>query len=175
MVSAEQGDPVDLGRMPSINSQSREVADMQDMYRRTLAASWNSRSDDLPADKLIEELFSGSISWSHDTHDARTGKAADHDSSTRDEAGTRSNASNRLSPSFERRPRSSGSNQLRHEGRMPEYHSTIGRTRKAGSIEQNLYSAAKANAWRSRSNSDNELSEFDVREDLKSWEISSKE
>ncbi|PLB46793.1 respiratory complex assembly protein Rmp1 [Aspergillus steynii IBT 23096] len=175
VVSAEQGDPVDLGRMPSINVQSREAADMQDMYRRTLAASWNSRPDDLPADKLIEELFSGSISWSNDTHDTRSGKTAEHDTSTRDETGTRSNASNRLSPSFERRPRSSGSNQLRHDVRMPEYHSAMGHTRKSGSIEQNLYSTAKANAWRSRSNSDYELSEFDVREDLKSWEISSKD
>ncbi|KAL4896641.1 mitochondrial inner-membrane-bound regulator-domain-containing protein [Aspergillus ambiguus] len=59
VVSSEQGDPVDLGRLPSLSSQSTEVSDLQDMYRRTLAASWNSNSDDLPADKLIEELFSG--------------------------------------------------------------------------------------------------------------------
>ena len=32
--------PDDAGQMPSLSSKSRETGEMQDMYRRTLAASW---------------------------------------------------------------------------------------------------------------------------------------
>lgn len=30
----------DAGHMPSLSSKSRETGELQDMYRRTLAASW---------------------------------------------------------------------------------------------------------------------------------------
>ncbi|KAF7592556.1 hypothetical protein BBP40_012716 [Aspergillus hancockii] len=77
VVSAEQADPDDLGPLPSIHTQSREAADMQDMYRRTLAASWNCRTDDIPADKLVEDLFAGSISWNSEAHDPQASAKAE--------------------------------------------------------------------------------------------------
>ncbi|KAJ6144441.1 hypothetical protein N7470_008336 [Penicillium chermesinum] len=60
-VVADPGDSDELGHLPSMNTKSREISDMQDMYRRTLAASWISRPCDLPADKLIEEIFKGGL------------------------------------------------------------------------------------------------------------------
>ncbi|RAL10001.1 uncharacterized protein BO97DRAFT_479662 [Aspergillus homomorphus CBS 101889] len=178
VVSTEQGEHDDLGRLPSINSQSREVTDMQDMYRRTLAASWNSRADDLPADKLIEALFSGSISWADNQHSQSENPTEHHSDrlSPYSRTGARqASTENRLSPSsFEKRPRSSSSNHFRNELKVSETAPRMDHTRKDGSIESQLHDNPKGKSWKSR-NVDHELSEFDVREDLRSWEITSKE
>lgn len=56
--------------MPSIN-RSREAGELQDMYRRALAASWGAQAGELPADQCIEDIFSGGDGWkskhAHDT------------------------------------------------------------------------------------------------------------
>ncbi|KAJ5085804.1 hypothetical protein N7532_010575 [Penicillium argentinense] len=178
--SSEPVDSDELGQMPSINTKSRETADMQDLYRRTLAASWTSRSCDLPADKMIEELFSGGGSWNIEAHNFADGDYIGHDS--RDafldpEAGARKSRSGKrlspsLSPGFERRPKSSSSNHSRGSAKTPEPFSTLGHPQKSGSIEQQLYDGAKGRGWKSR-HAEHELSEFDVREDLRSWEVGS--
>ncbi|KAI9931875.1 hypothetical protein MW887_010459 [Aspergillus wentii] len=164
VVSAEQGDHDDLGRAPSINTKSREVSDMQDMYRRTLAASWVSRAGDMPADKLIEELFSGgSGGLPTSSHGTRTGRLGDpmSESSLRVEMEPKQTSSgNRLSPSFERRPKSSSSSHFRNEAKAPDFPSTMGHTRKSGSIEQQLYDNAKGKLWKTHS-AEQELTEFD--------------
>ena len=175
VVSSEQGDPVDLGRLPSLSSQSTEVSDLQDMYRRTLAASWNSNSDDLPADKLIEELFSGRVSWHNDVQDSKSTKAADQGLSPHSAGGAKPNvSSHRLSPGFERRGKSSSSNQFPNDGRLPGFPAGAGHSRKNASMDNQFYDNTKPGVWKSR-NTDYELSEFDIREDLRSWEIGSKE
>lgn len=48
--------------MPSI-SKSREARELQDMYRRTLAASWMCQAGALPADQCIEDIFAGGDGW----------------------------------------------------------------------------------------------------------------
>lgn len=174
VVSSEQ-DAVDIGRLPSLSSQSTEVSDLQDMYRRTLAASWNCLSDDLPADKLIEELFSGRISWSNEAQDPKNAKAVEHELSPHSGGGARPHiAANRLSPGFERRGKSSSSNQFPNDGKLPGFPPGAGHSRKAAGIDNQLYGKTKANTWRTN-NSDYELSEFDIREDLRSWQIGGKE
>jgi hypothetical protein len=170
-------DTDDLGHLPSINTKSREIADMQDMYRRTLAASWSSRACDLPADKLIEELFAGSSCWNNDAHNTNAGLSTeDHrDSLLSVEAATRQGRpGKKLSPSFERRPKSSSSNHSHNNGKTPDSLATLGHPKKGGSIEQQLHDGARGRGLKSP-NTNNELSEFDVREDLRSWEVSSKE
>jgi hypothetical protein len=173
VVSSEQTDHDELGRLPSINTQSREVADMQDMYRRTLAASWLSGTDDVPADKLIEDLFATGSCGSDEHPDARSRRTADNNNELhpdRDTDPRQTRSGNRLSPSFERRPKSSSS-QFRNESKGSDF---SGHIRKGGSIQEQLYDSANGKAWKSRSEVD-ELSEFDVREDLRSWEVSVKE
>ena len=44
--------------LPPFNK-SRDAHELQDMYRRALAASWVSQPDELPADECIEDIFSG--------------------------------------------------------------------------------------------------------------------
>ncbi|KZZ87221.1 Oestrogen-responsive protein Fam102A/B [Ascosphaera apis ARSEF 7405] len=71
-VIAEQNEPDEASRILSSTSpkplsaslsasatSARETGDLQDMYRRTLAASYVCRQDELPPDELIEDIFSG--------------------------------------------------------------------------------------------------------------------
>jgi len=184
VVSSEQGDSDDpiSGPLPSLSAKSSEVSDMQDLYRRTLAASWNSRSTDLPADKLIEDLFSGGAGYNNGIQSQRMSRLDDSLNVVSAENGANqreSPAGNRLSPSFERRPKSSSSNEVK----APELLSSIGNMgngngngRRGGSIEQQIFDNSKAKGLRSRAMAnEHEVSEFDVREDLRSWEISPKE
>jgi hypothetical protein len=45
--------------IPSITSKTRELSEAQDIYRRTLAATWACQAGELAPDKLIENLFAG--------------------------------------------------------------------------------------------------------------------
>ena len=146
---------------------------MQDMYRRTLAASWLSGTDDIPADKLIEDLFATGSCGNDEHPDARSRRTADNNNELhpdRDTDTRQTRSGNRLSPSFERRPKSSSS-QFLNESKGSD---SSGHIRKGGSIQEQLQDSANGKTWKSRSEVD-ELSEFDVREDLRSWEVSVKE
>ncbi|KAF7548155.1 hypothetical protein G7Z17_g7251 [Cylindrodendrum hubeiense] len=52
----------DVGPVPSI-SKPRDAAELQDLYRRTLAASWSRQPNELPADECIEDIFNGGNGW----------------------------------------------------------------------------------------------------------------
>ncbi|KAJ0422401.1 mitochondrial inner-membrane-bound regulator-domain-containing protein [Aspergillus carlsbadensis] len=172
VVASEQAEADDMGQLPLINTQSREVADMQEMYRRTLAASWTSRADDLPADKLIEGLFSGAVGGT-DLQDSSSGPPAEgyhNERSPHRGTGRTEQAASRnlLSPGYERRARSSS----RHGkgNKVLDFSPAIEHTEKSGSIKHQLYDNDMGKSWRNRS-TEHELSEFDVRDDLRSWEI----
>lgn len=174
--SAEPGDSEELGHLPSIITKTREVVDMQDMYRRTLAASWTSRACDLPADKLIEELFAGSSCWNNESHNIHGDTYADNhnDHLSAEAVSQQTPSGKRLSPSFERRHKSISSSHSLGSGKTPDSHSTLGHSQKGGSIEQQLYDGAKGRGWKQR-HTEHELCEFDVREDLRSWDIAVKD
>ncbi|KAJ5894160.1 hypothetical protein N7495_005851 [Penicillium taxi] len=170
--AAEPGDPEDLGNLPSINSKTKELADMQDMYRRTLAASWISRAGDLPADKMVEELFAGSSYWNNEIHAVMQNPTEEPSQFLEmvEAIERQSRTMKGLSPNFEKRPRSSSSHK---GGKKPGFLATaIEHHRQGSSIEQKLYDG-NSKTWKNRSPAD-EISEFDVREDLRSWEISAK-
>ena len=178
VVSSEQGDPDDIGGgpLPSINTKSSEASDMQDLYRRTLAASWKSRSSDLPADKLIEDLFSGGSGYQNGTHGVRMSRLDDSlngSSSSSDANPSRGTSTNRLSPGFQRQPKSSWSNNLPNESKGRVLLSAMGDDGNGGSIEQQIQDNSRTKVFRSRA-PEQELSEFDVREDLRNWEITPK-
>lgn len=54
---------VDGYEIPSLSASSREIGEMQDMYRRTLAAYWASQPGELKADEAIEDIFAGGDGW----------------------------------------------------------------------------------------------------------------
>jgi hypothetical protein len=57
--AAEGQDPV----VPNLSSRNKEVGEMQDMYRRTLAAFWTSQPGELRADECVEDIFAGGDGW----------------------------------------------------------------------------------------------------------------
>lgn len=54
--------------MPTISSKSRDHGELQDMYRRALAASWASTGAELPADQCVEDIFNGGDGWKEKKH-----------------------------------------------------------------------------------------------------------
>lgn len=173
--SSEPVDSDELKQLPSINVKSREITDMQDMYRRTLAASWTSRAGDMPADKFVEEIFAGSSCWTSELQRASSGGLPEgnyRESFLGGDAGTRQSRTGKmLAPGFDRRTSNSRS---RSGGKTPDSLSALGHEQNGGSIEDQLYDGAKGRGWKGR-DADAELSEFEVREDLRSWEVAAKE
>jgi hypothetical protein len=64
-VAGDAFEPVDAGANTpghapsSFTGKSRDMFELQDMYRRALAASWASQPGELPADQCIEDIFAG--------------------------------------------------------------------------------------------------------------------
>lgn len=52
-----------IGHMPTLTSKSKEAGELQDMYRRTLAAYWAAQPGELKADECIENIFAGGDGW----------------------------------------------------------------------------------------------------------------
>ncbi|KAI4714665.1 hypothetical protein J4E89_000346 [Alternaria sp. Ai002NY15] len=63
IMAGEQAELEDHGAAPSLTSKSREAGELQDMYRRTLAAYWSAQPGELKADECIEDIFAGGDGW----------------------------------------------------------------------------------------------------------------
>lgn len=63
----------------NLNMKSRDASELQDMYRRSLAASWACQPGELPADECIEDIFSGGDGWSDSTRPAAHHHRRRHD------------------------------------------------------------------------------------------------
>ncbi|KAK8070941.1 hypothetical protein PG997_011144 [Apiospora hydei] len=48
---------------PSSSLKARDTSELQDMYRRALAASWACQPGELPADECVEDIFGGGDGW----------------------------------------------------------------------------------------------------------------
>lgn len=60
IMNAEQAElSDDNGHMPSLTSKTRDMNELQDTYRRTLAAAWSCTPGELPPDRLVEDIFAG--------------------------------------------------------------------------------------------------------------------
>ncbi|GAB7355860.1 hypothetical protein MBLNU459_g6518t2 [Dothideomycetes sp. NU459] len=94
-----------LDQMPSLSSKSRETGEMQDMYRRVLAASWIAQPGELKADDCIEDIFAGGDGWGSHLN-GKSGKSPKHKNgntgndadSTSDEPKSRNASSTNLAP-----------------------------------------------------------------------------
>ncbi|OLN96386.1 hypothetical protein CCHL11_00645 [Colletotrichum chlorophyti] len=72
IMAGEQVEQDDAGQLPTM-AKSRDAAEVQDMYRRALAASWSCQPGELPADECIEDIFTGGDGW-RSGRSGRTGK-----------------------------------------------------------------------------------------------------
>ena len=176
-MTSEQGEPDDLGHMPSMSSKTREIGELQDMYRRTLAASWAAQAGELPADECIEDIFAGGDGWAKDRpggsgsgvkwgeEDEQTGSGA--------ERRTAHGHHKRKSSGFNRRADNKArSHERKHDDGEDAPSSMSGLSRRASIAQQVQSSNTKGTLESYDRMHAHELDEFEAREDLRSWEIS---
>jgi len=175
IMTSEQGDLDDLGQMPSMSSKTREIGELQDMYRRTLAASWACQIGELPADECIENIFAGGDGWGKHGADAKP-RNSPSGKSTEDSTGdAESGGEARPTPTpMHHRRTSSGFGKrghLRMSSKTNEPNGIGDNRHSRGNHSQHVTSSpTEAKGW--SHGQMHEVDEFDVREDLKSWEIS---
>jgi hypothetical protein len=67
-----------LPAIPNISKYPRDTTELQDLYRRTLAASWSRLPGEPSADECIEDIFAGGSGWGTH-HDSRDNTDSDED------------------------------------------------------------------------------------------------
>ncbi|MCJ1307063.1 hypothetical protein MMC25_000709 [Agyrium rufum] len=191
IMTGEQGEPDDLGHMPSISSKTREIGELHDMYRQTLAASWAAQWGELPADQCIEDIFAGGDGWgkqrSEREHERTQASSAHHHGqgkrngmgiggntqpdSDEDDGGRqgRNDGHQRwTSGQF-------GSSNRRGHARVTSKGVKSGDNMRSGSGmggNETHTQSSSADERRSSTHRAKEYDELDVREDMRSWQIS---
>ena len=161
IMNQDQRDPDDIGRLPTMPTRlSRETGEHQEIYRKTLAAGWSSQ--DLPADECIEDIFAGGDGWGGIIHTP--------DSSVND--GNDTDDTEHLQvPGISKKGRL-------HRRHTPEERTASGarnhfRNGDSGRVTPENLTPSSSSDDRSSlvSRRRNEVSELDMREDLRSWSI----
>ncbi|KAI5238436.1 hypothetical protein E4T43_07383 [Aureobasidium subglaciale] len=193
IMSQEVAEATEEGsNMPSLSNKSRENGELQDMYRRTLAASWVAQPGELRADDCIKDIFAGGDGWGshldHVQHSSRPYPGSDGDKSrsanltptdnfTRSPrsksplAGHQRNVSKESAHSDRRKgfdgwSKDTSSNTGAHLGKQGAFG---GRS----SLHQQAMKFEMESAKRKTKPGQNEVDEFDNpwREDMRSWKI----
>ncbi|KAI4204217.1 MAG: hypothetical protein LQ348_001306 [Seirophora lacunosa] len=173
MTAESGGGQCDDSHMPSMSSKTRELGKLQDMYRRTLTASWAAQDGELPADECIEDIFAGGDGWGKAGKGARKNAKPAGGGST---DGEESEPADRktLKPHHARNSSSShgkrSSNRSKVHLRTSNTGSDSSGVNGRASIEQQVQSSSSDTAAYNSRRAD-ELDEFTAREDLRSWEI----
>lgn len=182
IINAEAGGDAD--DMPSIASKSRELSEAQDIYRRNLAASWACERGELPPDQLIEDLFAGGDGGKMNLppavrklgHSVRT-SSRDDSSNSSDADSRRGTMQGHLTPDMARNGhRRGGSGNEASNSQTSNTSSVSGR----GSIEQQMqhsqpsHSSHHHHHRRKGQQEYREITEFDLRDDLRSWQLPSR-
>ncbi|KAL8699963.1 MAG: hypothetical protein Q9224_001186 [Gallowayella concinna] len=174
IMTAEQGQGDDFSHMPSMSSKTREAGKLQDMYRKTLAASWAAQEGELPADECIEDIFAGGDGWGRALKGQKKPTKLSSDSTD----GEESDADRRTlkahhrntSSSYSKHTSNKSKGHLRPSSRSNKSSDNSGISGRA-SIEQQVQSSSTDTSTQNWRRAD-ELDEFTAREDLRSWEIS---
>ncbi|KAL8863565.1 MAG: hypothetical protein Q9178_000246 [Gyalolechia marmorata] len=174
IMTAEQGQGDSFSHMPSMSSKTREAGKLQDMYRKTLAASWAAQEGELPADECIEDIFAGGDGWGKALKGNKktpkpSGGSTDGEESDADRRTLKAHHRN-TSRSHTKHPSNKSKAHLRTSSRSNNNSDNSGISGRA-SIEQQVQSSSTdtaAHAWRQA----DEVDELTAREDLRSWEIS---
>ena len=177
--------PLDL---PAMSFKSRENGEMQDMYRRTLASTWAAQAGELPADECIEDIFAGGSGWGdrdEPNHSANPRTRRDRsrvDGDRDDSEGSNSDhAPRRPTPGLEK-GKSDGSAQQstsntarsRSSHRRNDHQRGNNDKEESGSSSQHSNTGLGFPSRQERRTSGkhaNEVDEFEVREDLRSWRL----
>lgn len=156
-MSAAKADSEDTSNTPALQQRTQGFNELHDLYFRNLAASWACRAGELPPDQVIEDIFAGGDGW----------------------------ASGRPSLKLDDDEEDTGSPSDTESRRTARNESSSHRTRSGGSLGSHLRSRSKHSDFsfgsdigskdhkeKGKQQKNREVDEFDVREDLRSWEIS---
>ena len=183
IINTEAGGETD--DMPSIASKSRELSEAQDIYRRTLAASWACDRGELPPDKLIEDIFSGGDGGKMVYPPQMRRLGLDARPPSRDESSNSSDADSTrarrgavqtgLTPEMARlgHRRGDSADNPAASSRTSISSGVSGR----GSIEQQMQHSQPTHHHHHHSHRRKgqpeyrEINEFDLRDDLRSWQV----
>jgi hypothetical protein len=169
--------------IPSITSKTRELSEAQDIYRRTLAATWACQAGEMAPDKLIEDLFAGGDGGRpqsatkphhHHPHQRTISREENTTSSSSDENRRPTTPrSNFLTPQMaanggsENRPiHRRGVSRDSPNLQGGQLSAVSGRS----SIDQQMQASEHEHRRRERTDYQ-EYTEFDLRDDLRSWQI----
>jgi hypothetical protein len=147
---------------PSLSSKSREAGELQDMYRRTLAAYWSAQPGELKADECIEDIFAGGDGWGDREKPYSQQRGQPMRFGVGDSSGSPSESESRHMRGSSTHRQSHET--LRQSDVMPKSPNVRGR----GSLEQQAHQM-KVEAERKRHRPHHEVDEFALREDLCSW------
>ena len=172
-MNSEQVEPDDVGHMPTMsNKLSRDIGELQDMYRKTLAASWSSHLHELPADHCIEDIFSGGDGWGKHKNDVPTLESSENEEDVESEGDRQVPpiTSRRETQNFSRR----GHLKQRSHGRPdPKSEETSGASGGSGRSHPDQHAQSSSSDDRRKpARKRPEITEFDLVEDLRSWQIS---
>jgi hypothetical protein len=186
VLSTEAGEGDD---MPSITSKTRELSEMQDLYRRTLAATWACQAGEMAPDKLIEDIFAGGDGGQkqhhhhhhhHHHHDSHQSPRSNHPMhrQTRDESSNSSDTDSRrtvtprhLTPEMARHApyghhRRHGSGSGATSTNLSQSSTISGRS----SLDQQIQQS-HSEMRNKKQTAENDITEFDLRDDLRSWQV----
>ncbi|EXJ85626.1 hypothetical protein A1O1_05992 [Capronia coronata CBS 617.96] len=169
VLSAEVGEGDDI---PSITSKTRELSEAQDIYRRTLAATWACQAGELPPDKLVEDIFSGGDGGQI----AAPPKSTKQSRSSPREEGLHSSSGDEvtrpITPRQHLTPQSASNGHRRGKSmespKVPplQVSAVSGRS----SIDQQVHASQQEQRRKSRPPF-HEHTEFELRDDLRSWQV----
>jgi hypothetical protein len=156
--------------MPSI-SKSRDHGELQDMYRRALAASWAASSSELPADKCVEDIFNGGDGWKHENNENLVTPRLPREDSASDEHlnrhhRTQSGASTHSQSTI---------TVSRNKNRTGHKHRSSRESLGPDSATVNDTSSESSERGRTGFRKAKEVDEFNIRDDLVAWRLPSRE
>ena len=163
IMTAESAEADDGGNMPSMSSKAQESGKLQDLYRRNLAASWAAQAGELPADRCVEDIFSGGDGWGELGYQAALNQRQRRDSSDEESGDDRK--------TLRAHQRHSSGTTIKKTPASPKKNSGMGAVSGRASIEQQVQSSN--NAQRKIQKTTNDVDEFEARDNLRSWEIRS--
>ncbi|KAF3038367.1 hypothetical protein E8E12_008527 [Didymella heteroderae] len=166
IMAGEQAELEDSGAAPSLTTKSRDASELQDMYRRTLAAYWSAQPGELKADECIEDIFAGGDGWGDRAkpYSPQRGGIRFTTTATGDSSASVSGDERHMQAS--RRLFRKSQDTLRPGSAQPG--SPKQHVRGRGSLEQQAHHM-KAEAERKRHRPHHEVDEFELRQDLCSW------
>lgn len=180
VLTTEAGEGDDI---PSITSKTRELSEAQDIYRRTLAATWACQAGELAPDKLIEDLFCGGDGGKMKSptnpthHESRLSPREESLGSSSSEEIRRpvTPRSQHLTPQMAHNNghRRGGSADGGNTNGLLGGAAPLGAVSGRSSIEQQMHASQHDhhNSRRRDRTDYHELTEFDLRDDLRSWQV----